>query len=336
MKIQPREIAQFLKKPDSNNIQAVLIYGVDSGLVRERSRAISKELMGEKPDPFNLAEITGDQLKSDPAILRDELGAFSLMGGRRLVVMRDIGDKATSVITSAFENLSTTTYLIIEAEELASSSSLRQLFEKQANFAVIACYHEEGRDLEGLITQTLASFGLRASRDAMVYLSNNLGNDRMITKSELEKIAVYMGQEKEVTLEIAMLLTSNNASESIEDLCHAVALGKPQEAHNLLTHLLHEGVQAVAIIRTLLKHFQKIDLALGYMKSGQSSEQAIKMLRPPVFYKSVPLMEKALARNNASKIATTLNFLLKAEKDLKSSLLPPQLLVSNITQQLSR
>ena len=336
MKILPKDITHFIKKPDGNNIKAVLIYGVDSGLVRERSKAITTELMGEKPDPFNLAEITGEQLKSDPAILRDELGAFSLMGGRRLVVMRDIGDKNASIITSAFENLNTTTYLIIEAGELSASSSLRQLFEKQNDFAIIACYHEEGKDLEALINKTFADFGLHTNRDALIYLTNNLGNDRMITKSELEKIALYMGDEKEVTLEIAMLLTSNNSAESMDDLCHAIALGKPQEVHNLLTHLLNEGVQAVAIIRTLLKHFQKLDLALGYVKSGQSIEQAIKMLRPPVFYKAVPLMEKSLARSSSKKVAQIMNFLLKTEKDLKSSLLTPNLLVSHIAQQLSR
>jgi len=335
MKIGPRDTGTFLKSPDSQ-AKAVLLYGPDSGLVRERSKIIATAILGPDSDPFNRVELSNEILKSDPARLRDELSALSLMGGRRLVVIRDAGEKIGALIATAFEGLDTTTYLIAEAEELAPATNLRSTFEKNEDFAALACYREEGRNLEELIRSTLAGLGMHTSRDALQYLVANLGNDRGVTISELEKIALYMGTEKDITLDIAMQLTGHNSSESIEDMCHAVALGKTSEAHALLMKLLHEGAQAVTIIRSLLKHFQKLDIAQAHIDAGESVDQAIAALRPPVFFKYIPMVKRELSGTNTRIISYILNLLLRAEKDLKSSLLSAPLLASQTIQQAAR
>lgn len=328
MKLTARDIGGFLKQPDVK-AQAVLIYGPDSGLVRERALAITNTLLGKNYDPLNRVELTGAQVKADAAILLDELNAMSLMGGRRVVILREPTERIESVIKGAFEGTKNSTYLIIEAGELSSTSSIRKLFEKEEHFAALPCYLEDERGMEQTIRSILSGYGLNASQDAVLYLVSNLGNDRLVTLKELEKIALYMGEEKNVTLEIAMLLTGNNASEGFDDLCNSIALGKISESAKLLTHLLHEGTQPVAIVRTLVRYFQRLDLLQGYIKSGQNRDQAIKMLRPPIFYKSVPIIERALSRWSAAKISYSLNLLLRTEKELKSSILPPALLTSN-------
>ncbi len=330
MKIGTRETGAFLSQPD-RQAQAVLLYGPDAGLVRERSKQIASHILGKTPDPLNRIELSGAQIKSDPAILLDELNALSLMGGSRVIIIRDPVEKIEETVKSAFlEGRKNTTYLIIEAGELSTASLLRKLFEKEDHLASVACYLDDDRSVEDVIRTTFASLQLNVTRDALMYLVRNLGNDRMITQKELEKIALYMGNEKEITVPIAMALTGDNASETMEDLCHSVALGKAEESNKLLAHLLHEGTQAVAIIRALIRYFQRLDMAQAYIESGQSRDQAVKMLRPPVFYKSVPLIERALSRWNSSKISSSLNLLLRTEKEIKSGIVSPTLLASNV------
>ena len=86
---------------------------------------------------------------------------MSLMAGRRVVVLSSTGDKLASLVQSALLDLKTTTYLIIEADELSPSSPLRSLFEKEARFAALACYRDEGRSLEDTIRTALAVITLR-------------------------------------------------------------------------------------------------------------------------------------------------------------------------------
>ncbi len=335
MKLTARDTDTFLKAPD-RQVKAVLLYGPDQGLVRERSRLIAGLMLGKDADPLNLVEMTGDRLLSDPAMLRDELAALSLMGGRRLAVLRNAGDKTAAIIASAFEGLATTTYLIVEGEELSPSSGLRHLFEKEVHFAALACYRDEGRNLEAVIRSTLAGFNLRATQDALQYLAEHLGNDRGVTTSELEKIACYMGQEHEVTLSIAQELVGYNASETIDDMCHAVASGAVAQAQSLLARLLHEGVQPVAIIRALLRHFQRLDWAAARIAGGESPDQAVAALRPPVFFKYAPLVRQALSRWRPRAILQAQNLLLRTEKDLKSNTLSPALLASHAIQRTAQ
>ena len=84
MKIEPRQVEAFLKKPDPK-IRGVVIYGNDDGLVAERAMALAKTVCEDLKDPFRVVDIAGDALKNDPARLADEFGAMSLMGGRRVI-----------------------------------------------------------------------------------------------------------------------------------------------------------------------------------------------------------------------------------------------------------
>jgi DNA polymerase III subunit delta len=335
MKLGARDIDTFFKAPASRT-QAALLYGPDCGLVRERGRTLTQTIMGATPDPLNRIELQGEQLKADPARLRDELSSLSLMGGTRLVIVQGATDKTASAIADAFEGLSPTAYLIVEAAELATSSPLRQLFEKDARFAALACYHDEGRTLEDTIRTALTAHNLRASRDAMQHLLTHLGNDRGVTLSEIDKIALYMGKEKEVTLEVAVALADLNSESTADDICHQVAVGNGAQAETLLTQLLREGTQPVVIVRALIRHFQRLDIALAHRETGRSVAEAIAQLRPPVFFKYVPAVTRALSRWQARTLASALNLLLRTEKELKSSVAPPALLLSHALQQTAR
>src|SRR4029077_5187753 len=91
MKVAPRDQARFLKSADPS-VAAVLFYGPDQGLVRERALDLVTRIAGDAGDPFRVAELSAAQLKDDPARLADEAAALSLSGGRRVLRLREAGD----------------------------------------------------------------------------------------------------------------------------------------------------------------------------------------------------------------------------------------------------
>jgi DNA polymerase-3 subunit delta len=304
--------------------------------VRERSKKIAAFVLGEKSDPLNCIELSADRLKDDPALLMDELCALSLMGGARVVIVQDATEKLTSILSEAMASKHLAAYLIVEAEELSGSSSLRGLFERDDALAALPCYRDDGRTLDEIIRTTLRGHGLSIAPDALRYLAGNLGNDRGVTHSELAKIAVYMGDAKEVTLQDALALTDYNASETMDDICYFVACGELPQAQKLLHHMLHEGVQPVAIVRSLLRHFQRMDIARGHMENGMPTEQAVSSLRPMVFFKYVPKMKRALSLWQPRTLGKALDGLLRIEKELKSNSAPPALIISHAVQHTAR
>jgi len=70
VKIEPRQVETFLKKPDPR-IRGIVVYGNDEGLIAERALALARTVCEDLKDPFRVVDIAGDVLKHDPARLAE-------------------------------------------------------------------------------------------------------------------------------------------------------------------------------------------------------------------------------------------------------------------------
>ena len=159
MRLKTNEIAGFLRgaKPAA---AAVLVYGPDEGLVRERGEELGRKIVADLNDPFQVTSLSDADLKSDPAALANAVGSLSLMGGERLVRLRPGTDACTENVKAAIADLRpadlTDVWLIIEAADLKPSSSLRKLFDASKTHVALPCYTDDARGLEDLIRQVRA------------------------------------------------------------------------------------------------------------------------------------------------------------------------------------
>jgi DNA polymerase III subunit delta len=104
MKISDRQIEGFLRAPDPA-IRAVLLFGPDIGKIKEFADRLGHTVLPSLDDPFRLADLTGAQLRDDPARLADEAAALSLTGGRRLIRVRDTGDGNAEIFQNMLETI---------------------------------------------------------------------------------------------------------------------------------------------------------------------------------------------------------------------------------------
>ncbi len=70
MKIPPARAETFLSGLN-NDIHGILLYGPDSGLVRERAMAALEKVTGGSDDPFLIAEMTAAEIREDQARVTD-------------------------------------------------------------------------------------------------------------------------------------------------------------------------------------------------------------------------------------------------------------------------
>ncbi|MDO9125444.1 MAG: DNA polymerase III subunit delta, partial [Parvibaculum sp.] len=131
MKIAPREADRFTAKPDPKAV-AVLVYGPDAGLVRERIKTMTKTVVDDPADPFRISDLTDGDLKQDPARLSDEAASIAMLGGRRVVRVRGASDGTAKIFESFLDNPAGDALVLVEAGELTPRSALRLLFESAA------------------------------------------------------------------------------------------------------------------------------------------------------------------------------------------------------------
>lgn len=261
MKLTGARAASFLKAPDPK-IRAVLLFGPDAGLVRERADLLARLVCPDLKDPFRVAEVTGAGAAADPARLADEMAAMCLMGGRRVIRLRDATDGAAGAVENALAAPGDA-LLVAEAGELPGRSLLRKLFESGAETAAIGCYADSPKDLAEVIRATLGAHRVGVTGEALDYLIDRLGGDRLVTRSELEKLALYVGDGGRVDLEAAMISVGDSADLSLDDIVFAAAEGDAAALERALFRGLAEGENPIRILRAAQRHFQMLHLANG-------------------------------------------------------------------------
>lgn len=335
MKLAGNRIEAFVSAPDKS-ARAILVYGPDSGLIRERLERMAKTVVSDLSDPFRVADIPGNSLKDDPARLADEAAAMALTGGRRVVRVRDAGDGTTAAIQAFLENPMGDALVLVEGSDLNARSSLRKLFEGADNAVALPCYGDEGSSLQAVIHETLRQNNLTAEPDAIAWLSEYLGGDRKLTRSELSKLALYMGEPGRVRLEDAMACIGDTASLSMDDLSSATGDGDHATAQRVLDRLYGEGVSPIAVLRSLQKHFQRLHYLSGIVGQGKSIEQAVSGLRPPVHFRVADKLKSHMTRWSADLLGSALDLLVSAEIDCKTTGMPAQEICSRAVMQLTR
>lgn len=321
MNIAGARVAGFLRDPDPT-IRAVLIHGVDRGLVRERADLLVAAVAGDPSDPFRVAELAARTVKDDPATLADEAAALSLTGGRRAVRIRDATDAVSDACAAMLDTTPGAALVVVEAGALAKRSSLRQLFETAADAVAIACYEDQGEVLATLISDTMRRHGLTVTAEALDFLAANLGSDRAVTRSELEKLALYVDGEETVRLEDAQAVVGDSAALSVETTILAACRGDVRAVARALDRAFAEGVQPVSMLRTAARHLQRLHLARAHIAAGRTAEQAMAALRPPVFKGIAGRFREQLRRWNEGRLAVALHLVTEAEIDCKTTGMP--------------
>jgi DNA polymerase-3 subunit delta len=335
LKIQPARADGFARKPDAA-VRAVLLYGPDSGLVRERAEALIKAVAGAIDDPFRTREISAGELKEDPALLSDEANAMSLMGGRRAVRLRGALDSHAKLFEELLdEEVKADSLVVIEAGLLSPSSKLRSLFEDHPKAAAIACYLDDESTLADVIRDSLRQAKLEVAPDALEFLVGRLGGDRMLTRREIEKLAIYCEGSDKVTLADAEACVGDSSEQGVDDIAMAVARGDIGELDRTYERVTREGTHAIAILRAVARHFERLHFVAGKMAEGANADGAIKALRPPLFFKAVTPFKMALRQWPASNIGRALELLLKAEMDCKTTGMPSEAITARVLMQLA-
>ena len=83
-------------------LHGILVYGPDAGHVSEVSKKIGKSHVEDLRDPFQVEELSVNEIKEDPALLTDAAMSLPMTGGSKLIIIRE----CTDVLTSNLEEIS--------------------------------------------------------------------------------------------------------------------------------------------------------------------------------------------------------------------------------------
>lgn len=282
--IKPAQTASFLKSPPAD-IQAILFYGSDPGLVSERGQVLAKTLAGRQSPPGEVMRLDDTDLDTDPTRLDVELSTQPMFSGRKII--RAIAGRriSTNLIKPILTAGLLEGILIVEAGNLKADDGLRSLFEKHSSAAAIPCYPDSAADIDALITDVLKSFRMTIEPDARDLLGQRLGADRSLSRAEVEKLALYAMPRTSITADDIDAIVGDASDLALERIAEAAASGRATIAVNDYGRALAAGENAQVMILITQRYFLKLHRLLGAVEAGQSIDEAVRGLRPPVHFK---------------------------------------------------
>ncbi len=330
MRPDGRTVARFLASPGP--IRIVLLHGDDLGLVRERGSVLTRAVAGSLDDPFRVTVLDRDVHDR----IEEEATALSLTGGRRVVRVRDAADALAPALSRILATPGDT-LLVLEASSLPGRSKLRTLLEPRADTAVVPCYPEEGRALGASLGAMMEEARVRVTPDALEALTSLLGADRLASRSEVEKLVLYAGENGTVDLEAVEACAADASSLSLEDALFAATEGDVETADRAIERALADNAAPVAIVRALGTHLARLSVSRRDIdEHGQSAAEAAKSARPPVFFKRLPSFTRALGRWSLASLARASAEAHSVELACKQTGAPDLALVRHLVQRVAR
>lgn len=267
-----------------------LIHGTDEYLVSHHARKAVNTLCPESEQTLGLETVEGDVKTVDEAInaLKTCIGALrtvGLFGGQKTVWFRDVSifkDKVLSKnkpikdllgdLAGDIKNgLPEGHHLIISAPGVDRRSAFYKACDAAA---AVEAYDlpEQAYLKEPIIRERAQKLFARAqcriSHAALDLFIEKVGMDTRQLVMEAEKLTLYLGDRKEISVEDVKAITSSSAEAIAWDFTDALGERRLDEALKILRQLVFQGESPVAILFAIESLYRNLTQFRAYLDQG--------------------------------------------------------------------
>ena len=187
-------------------------------------------------------------------------------------------------------------------------AALRKIGETARSVACIACYSDDVRGLQALIDKELGDEKLGITPAARARLVDALGGDRLASRNELRKLALYCRGKTAVDEEDVLDIVGDASAISVDDAVDAVLKGDLDGLLHAMQKITTSKTPAFLVLQACLRQFQQLDVMRAEMDaSRQQAGQVIATLGRGLHFRRKPIVEAALKQWTAPAIRRELN-----------------------------
>lgn len=298
--LKAHEVERFLRRPDLD-AGLLLVYGPDVGLVRETAQLLVRYYAGAGTDA--IVTLDGGELDKEPGRLLVEARTPSLFDDRRVIRVRGAGKALTMPLSELSTDPAGAT-VILEGGNLLPRDALRVLVEASPNGRTLPCYPDSDETIVKLIAESLAGAGIDADPDVAPTLRDQLGNDREVTRRELEKLVLFAADSKKLTRNDVLVLCADNAALALDEIADAIGTGHAGKLEEALGRALSSAVNPQQILFGVVAHFAQLRRWRSAIDAGSTAREVIASARPKPHFSRTNALEQQLRLWSDSALAT--------------------------------
>lgn len=317
MKAKRAEMERALR--GQGDYRAFLLYGPDES----GSNALVKLAGAAAGEGAERVELTGAELKADPARLADEAASISLFGGARYIVVQPAADECLAAVEALLEAPAAGNPVLLVGGALKPASKLLKLVLAAPAALAFASYAPEGQEAERLVLDMARAEGLVARSDVARRLADSCAGNRAILALELQKLALYLdaAPDRPRPLDHEALDAVGAAAEEgdLSRLVDSVGNGNAATLQAELLRLSSEGIEGIPLIRAVLRRMSLLCRLRAQVERGSSPDAVMASQGKSLFWKEKDSVGRQLSRWRSDALARSVSRLLEAERQVKAS-----------------
>lgn len=311
------EIGKFSSSVKKGKFSRVyLIHGNEDYFISEAVDILLENVVSPDQRSFNLDVFDGTESTSETVL--SSILSFPFVGQRRLTVVRrfDKMDKKHRIdVAEHLGDVPDSNVVCLVAGEIKASD---EFYKKvSANAEVLTFNRLKGAELSEFLIDTAKSLGkdlVPGAADLLVDMTGDSAGDLI---SELEKLALYVGDKTKVEIDDVSTVVGKSRSFNIFELQRAVGERNAKRAQEIASKMLGTGESPVYINFMLARYF----LNLLEVKHDLDKRMNPKDISTAVFGRWNPFINEYTAAARGYSIAElkqAISVLLDIDSKLKS------------------
>lgn len=310
MKASKAQIERALRSP-SPETRFFLLHGPDEA----GSRALMKML---GPAGAERVELSGQELKGDPARLADEAAAISLFGDARVVIVEPAGDEIVPAVEALIEAPAAGNPVAIVAGALKPASKLLKLALASPAAMVFASY-VDARDGPRLVMELAREQGLDVRPDLARRIAEAAAGNRAVIAQELAKFALFLDaapeRPKPLDAETVDAIGAASDEGDLSRLVDCVLGGDAEGLEAELARLHSVGVDGISLVRpALLRRLALLARLRAEVDLGSRVGDVMASSGKSLFWKDKEIVAAQLARWRSDLLAKSMSRIMDVQR----------------------
>jgi DNA polymerase-3 subunit delta len=253
-------------------------YSIDSTL----------ELLEKNIQPFIVSEFDKETLYSEKLSFANVISlasAFPFGSQKKLIIYKQAEKtKDKKELTSYAKSPADFTVLICLHDGTITSAESEPFKTLAAQGYLFEAKELKGKNLIDWLMTKVESNGKNLSVENAQLLVDISGENRNALESQLEKIFLYIGENKEITIDSIRGLSTSLKQYTIFDLTNAIGKKNKAAALKVLNNLLKNGMESIQVIAMLNKYFTSL-ARLNELTENKTNEfQIARIMSTHPFY----------------------------------------------------
>ena len=192
-----------------------------------------------------------------------------------------VSSEIIKVITSQDLNIQN---IIFKTGPIQKSLKIRKFFEDSPDCLIVPCYEDSLLEKKEVIMKVFRNENIEISSDHKNLLASLLSSERLSLLNELNKLVIYVKTTKKNIINASSILIDNN-SQDLNNLVYLLASKKKNDFWKEFLKLQQTFSDEIKFINIFSKHLEKILFVKDKISLGSTPLNAMKSLRPPIFFK---------------------------------------------------